>query len=80
MLTGREVAALLGVSRRSLYRWHAEGRLYVWEWNAETIEARRSSLQKRPRGPRRDPRSIRYTTGRHSFDRGRAGAERPAQD
>jgi hypothetical protein len=68
-LTGNAAATLLGVSRRTLYRWHAEGRLYAWEWTAETIEARRPLLQKRPRGPQRDPRSRRYTIGRHRFEK-----------
>jgi hypothetical protein len=66
-MTGTEVAAMLGVSRRTLYRWHHQGRLYQWEWSEETITARRPLLQKRPRGPQRDPRSLRYTVGRHSF-------------
>ena len=68
-LTGDQVAALLGVARRTLYRWHHEGRLLAWEWTAEQIEARRAELAPRPRGPRRNPQSIRYTTGRHSFER-----------
>jgi len=66
-LTGDAVAQALGVSRRTLYRWHHEGRLYCWQWTEEQIEARRPLLRKRPRGPQRDPRSLRYTVGRHSF-------------
>lgn len=68
-MTGREVAALLGVARRTLYKWHHEGRLYLWEWTPEAIEAKRALLVKRPRGPKRDPRSLRYTIGRHRYDR-----------
>lgn len=64
-MTGKEVAKLLGISRKTLYRWHHEGRLLVWEW--DQIEAKRVSLQKRPRGPKRNPNSKRYHEGRHSF-------------
>jgi excisionase family DNA binding protein len=67
-MTGTEVAARLGVSRRTLYRWHHEGRLPAWQWTAEAIEARRQQLHKRKRGPKRDPRSKRYVTGRHAFE------------
>lgn len=66
-LTGAEVAALLGVSRRTLYRWHHEGRLPLADWTHARIAARRALLGKRPRGPQRDPRSLRYTIYRHSF-------------
>jgi excisionase family DNA binding protein len=66
-LTGNQAAALLGISRRTLYRWHHEGRLYAWQWTADQIEARRAELHKRPRGPRRNPESRRYTRGRHRF-------------
>lgn len=69
-MTGNEVAARLGVSRRTLYRWHHEGRLPAWQWTPEQIEARAAELGKRKRGPARNPASIRYTTGRHSFTRG----------
>jgi predicted site-specific integrase-resolvase len=68
-LTGNQAAALLGVTRKTLYRWNDEGRLYLWEWTVETIEARRPHLQKRPRGPQRNPRSLRYTVGRHRFNK-----------
>ena len=73
-LTGDQVAALLGVSRRTLYRWHHEGRLATWEWTIEQIAARRAELRPRPRGPQRDPRSLRYTVGRHRFDEMRCSA------
>jgi len=66
-LTGAEAAAMLGISRRTLHRWHHEGRLYCWQWTVEYIEARRAELRPRLRGPQRDPRSLRYTVGRHSF-------------
>jgi predicted site-specific integrase-resolvase len=66
-VTGNEAAAALGISRRSLYRWAAQGRLHPWQWTEEQIEARRHELQKRPRGPRRNPDSKRYHEGRHAF-------------
>jgi hypothetical protein len=69
-LTGQEAAALLGISRKTLYRWHHEGRLPAWQWTAEAIEARRADLAPRKRGPRRNPASKRYHEGRHSFERG----------
>ena len=68
-MTGEEVARALGVSRRTLYRWHHEGRLPAWQWTPEQIEARRAQLQKRQRGPRRNPDSKRYHEGRHSFEK-----------
>lgn len=68
-LTGDEAAQMLGISRRSLYRWAAEGRLPQWQWTVEEIEAKRPWLKKRPRGPQRDPRSLRYTIGRHRFEK-----------
>lgn len=67
-LTGDQVAQLLGVSRRTLYRWHHEGRLDLSDWTPERIAARRALLTKRPRGPQRDSRSLRYTVGRHRYD------------
>ena len=69
-LTGAEAAALLGISRRSLYRWMHEGRLPAWQWTEAQIEARRAELGKRKRGPKRNPKSARYVTGRHSYTRG----------
>ena len=63
VMTGDAAAAMLGVSRRTLYRWHHEGRLHIWEWET----AQPAQLQKRPRGPRRSPKSKRYHEGRHTF-------------
>lgn len=65
-ITGSEAAALLGVSRRTLYRWIDEGRLSYPLTRAD-IEARKPG--KRPRGPRANPQSKRYTVGRHRFER-----------
>lgn len=59
-MTGSEAARYYQVSRRTLYRWHAEGRLMVWEWGTK-------HERPRPRGPRRNPQSKRYTMGRHRF-------------
>jgi predicted site-specific integrase-resolvase len=69
-MTGREVAARLGVSRRTLYRWHHQGRLPAWQWTEAYIEAHRAELVRRARGPARNPQSARYVTGRHKFTRG----------
>jgi len=63
MITGAEAAARLGVSRKTLYRWHHEGRLHLWQW--EQVDA----MPKRPRGPKRNQRSKRYHEGRHRFER-----------
>ncbi len=68
-LTATAVAARLGVSRRTIYRWHHEGRLHQWQWTEAQIEARRGQLQKRRRGPQRNPQSLRYTIGRHRFEK-----------
>lgn len=59
-------AALLGVSRRTVYRWIHEDRL-AYPLTMESIEARMP--KPRQRGPKRNPRSIRYTRGRHAFER-----------
>lgn len=64
-VTSAQVAARLGISRTTLYRWHHEGRLRLWEWET----AQPAQLPKRPRGPKRDPRSKRYHEGRHTFER-----------
>jgi hypothetical protein len=68
-LTGEAAAKLLGVSRRTIYRWRDAGRLFPWEWTPERIEAKRAQLHKRLRGPRRNPASKRYHEGRHTFEK-----------
>lgn len=65
-VSGDAAAAMLGVSRRTVYRWIHEDRL-AYPLTKAGIEARMP--QKRQRGPKRNPRSIRYTRGRHRFHR-----------
>jgi len=65
-MTATDAAALLGISRRTLYRWLDEGRLAYPLMRAD-IEARMP--QKRARGLKRNPQSRRYTVGRHRFER-----------
>jgi predicted DNA-binding transcriptional regulator YafY len=57
-----EAAALLGISRRTLYRWIDEGRV-----SYPIMRAGLRPVATRQRGPRRNPYSIRYTQGRHTF-------------
>jgi predicted site-specific integrase-resolvase len=66
-LTGQEAAALLGISRKSLYRCMAEGRIACTDWTLERLEARKHELVRRKRGPARNPDSKCYHEGRHSF-------------
>lgn len=63
-LTGAEAAELIGVSRKTIYEWAADGRISM-PFTRSDIEARRP--EKRARGPKRNPTSIRYTEGRHRF-------------
>lgn len=63
-MTGDEAAALLGVARRTVYRWIDEGRI-GYPLDRSDILSRRPA--KRGRGPKRDPQSIRYRVGRHTF-------------
>jgi excisionase family DNA binding protein len=65
-ITGAEAAALLNVSRRTIYRWIDEGRL-PYPLTRTDIEARMPQV--RQRGPKRNPLSRRYTIGRHRFER-----------
>jgi len=60
--TGDEAAAMLGVSRRTIYRWIDAGRLSYPITYDKLI-----GLTKRRRGPQRNPMSVRYTRGRHTF-------------
>lgn len=61
--SGDEAAALLGVSRRTIYRWIEEGRLAYPLTRADILSRR---PQVRPRGPQRRPYSKRYLYGRHN--------------
>ena len=48
-LTGDQVAELLNISRRTLYRWMKRGKLAADEWTAERVAARRDDLFQRAR-------------------------------
>lgn len=65
-LTGDEAAALLGVSRRTLYRWAERGRITRAWWQRDTL-APYVVIDKLPKGPPRRRSSLRYTVYRHSF-------------
>ncbi len=69
-LTGDQAATLLGITRRTLYRWAHEGRLCTWEWTEERLTARAHELKPRKRGPAARRASIRYTAGRHTWPYG----------
>ena len=71
-LTGAQVAAMLGVTRRTVYRWADEGRI-PWDWREATIAPLVGVVTKRQPGPTRDRYSRRYTVGRHRFERKVAG-------
>jgi predicted site-specific integrase-resolvase len=64
-LTGEQAAALLGVSRRTIHRWIDEGRI-AYPLTRADLEARMP--HKRQRGPKRNPKSKRYTLGRHKYE------------
>lgn len=69
-LTGDQVAAMLGVTRRTVYRWADEERIPpAWNWRHDTIAPLAGVVTKRRRGPKRAPQSIRYVFGRHRFGR-----------
>jgi len=66
-LTGAQVAELLGVSRRTVYRWADMGRIPPpWGWRVGVIEPF-VGIGKLPKGPPRRRDSLRYTVYRHSF-------------
>lgn len=67
IVTPREAAHLLGISVRSVYRWQDEGRL-----STPIVLDLANLPTPRPRGPRRNPRAVRYHQGRHAFDEIRA--------
>jgi len=57
-------AILLGVTRRTVYRWLDQGRL---RWHAGCVVIPTPAPTMRPRGPQASPTSQRYTRGRHTF-------------
>lgn len=66
-LNAEQVAALLGVSRRTVYRWADIGRIPPpWRWQRPVIEPF-VGIGKLPKGPPRRRYSLRYTVYRHSF-------------
>lgn len=65
-LTGEQAAALLGISRRTLYRWAEIGRVPL-RWTRETLTPY-IGIGYRPKGPPRRRYSLRYTVYRHRYD------------
>jgi transposase-like protein len=61
-ITSEEAARVLGVSRRTLYRWIDEGRI-----GYPIMQANLQPVSKRPRGPQANPNAKRYTQGRHTY-------------
>jgi excisionase family DNA binding protein len=64
VISAYDAALLLGITRRTVYRWLSEGRL-SYPLDRQQIERDRPTV--RPRGPQRNPMSRRYTHGRHTF-------------
>ena len=70
-LTGAQVGTALGVSRKTVYRWADEGRIPPPDqWRRSAITALAGHIQRARKGPLRNPRSVRYTTGRHRYEKG----------
>lgn len=63
-MSAAQAAQMLGVTRRTVYRWLDEGRL-SWPLDRQALE--RNPPRPRRRGPQRNPWSVRYTRGRHTF-------------
>ena len=63
-MTAYDAAILLGVTRRTVYRWLDQGRL-TWPLDRQAILA--APPRPRRRGPQRSPWSARYISGRHTF-------------
>lgn len=66
-LTGAEVAQLLGLSRRTVYR-RMEAGLIPRDWRQATIAPLVGVVTRKRPGPKRSRYSIRYTRGRHRFE------------
>jgi helix-turn-helix protein len=68
-LNAEQVAEMLGISRRTVYRWADIGRIPpAWCWRHDTLVPF-VGLGRRPKGPPRRRSSLRYTVYRHRFDR-----------
>lgn len=66
-LTGDQAARLLGITRRTLYRWAEYGRIPPPPlWTAAML-APYAGLAPMPKGPPRRRDSARYTVHRHRF-------------
>jgi len=83
-LTGREVAALLGISVRQVWRYADNGMLPPREtWRRSTIEPLKDKIaayvegRRWGRHQRRNPRAVRYTTGRHNLNEVRTVKKAP---
>lgn len=61
-MSAHAAALLLGVTRRTIYRWVEQGRL-PWPIQFDP----RNPPTPRPRGPQRSPMSRRYHEGRHTW-------------
>lgn len=67
-LTGAEVAALLGLSRSTVYR-RMEAGLIPRDWRRATIAPLVGVVTRKRPGPARSRYSVRYMRGRHRFER-----------
>lgn len=66
-LTGTQTAAFLGVSRKTLYRYVDDGLVPGPEgWRASILA--KLTVERPKMSYPRNPRAVRYTTGRHRID------------
>ncbi len=69
-LTGAQEGRNLGLSRSTVYRRMEEG-LIPRDWRADTIAPLAGVITRKRPGPARSRYSVRYTRGRHRFERGK---------